>query len=140
MNRHTLYGYKNSGFIALTAALLMSSLSVCAKPLPEKEFLAVPAGNGVYELAYDASQNVLFAASAPSFNKDKTDGLVYKLNPDTLVATGKITTKRRAFATVLDEENHILYIGNTLEGAVTLIDTRTDKEIKTVQLSDISNP
>lgn len=140
MNRHALYGYKNSGFIALTAALLMSSFAVCARPLPEKEFLAVPTGNGVYELAYDASQNVLYAASAPSFDKDKTDGLVYKLNPDTLMPTGKITTDRRAFATVLDEENHILYLGNTLEGSVTLINTQSSKEIKTVQLSDISDP
>ncbi|WP_172893257.1 YncE family protein [Buttiauxella agrestis] len=140
MNRHTLYGYQKSGFIALTVALLMSSLSASAKPLPEKDFLTVPMGNGVYELAYDASQNVLFAASAPSFDKDKTDGLIYKLNPDTLKASGKITTKRRAFATVLDAENHILYIGNTLEGSVTLIDTRSGKEIKTVQLSDLSNP
>lgn len=140
MNRHTLYGYQKSGFIALTVALLMNSLSVSAKPLPEKDFLTVPMGNGVYELAYDASQNVLFAASAPSFDKDKTDGLIYKLNPDTLKASGKITTERRAFATVLDAENHILYIGNTLEGSVTLIDTRSGKEIKTVQLSDLSNP
>lgn len=140
MNRHTLYGYQKSGFIALTVALLMNSLSASAKPLPEKDFLTVPMGNGVYELAYDASQNVLFAASAPSFDKDKTDGLIYKLNPDTLKATGKITTERRAFATVLDAKNHILYIGNTLEGSVTLMDTRSGKEIKTVQLSDLSNP
>jgi YVTN family beta-propeller protein len=140
MNRHTLYGYQKSGFIALTVALLMSSLSASAKTLPEKDFLTVPMGNGVYELAYDASQNVLFAASAPSFDKDKTDGLVYKLNPDTLKASGKITTERRAFATVLDAENHILFIGNTLEGSVTLMDTRSGKEIKTVQLSDLSNP
>ncbi|SUW62320.1 Gluconolactonase [Buttiauxella agrestis] len=140
MNRHTLYGYQKSGFIALTVALLMNSLSASAKPLPEKDFLTVPMGNGVYELAYDASQNVLFAASAPSFDKDKTDGLIYKLNPDTLKATGKITTERRAFAAVLDAKNHILYIGNTLEGSVTLMDTRSGKEIKTVQLSDLSNP
>lgn len=140
MNRHTFYGYKKSGFIALTAALLMNSLSVNANPLPEKDFLATPVGHGVYELAYDASENVLFAASAPSFDKDKTHGLVYALNPDTLEATAKIATDRRAFATVLDEENHILYIGNTLEGSVTLIDTQSGKEIKTVQLSDISNP
>ncbi|WP_151993161.1 7-bladed beta-propeller protein YncE [Buttiauxella massiliensis] len=140
MNRHTLYGYQKSGFIALTVALFMSSMNAGAKPLPEKEFLTVPAGNGVYELAFDASQNVLFAASAPSFDKDKTHGLVYKLNPDTLASTGNITTDRRAFATVLDETNHILYIGNTLEGSVTLMDTRSGKEIKTVQLSDLSNP
>jgi len=140
MNRHTLYGYKKSGFIALTAVLLAHSINVSAKPLPEKDFLTVPTGNGLYELAYDASQNVLFAASAPSFDKDKTDGLIYKFNPETLNATGNISTKRRAFATVLDEENHTLYIGNTLDGSVTLIDTRTGKEIKTVQLSDTSHP
>lgn len=140
MNRHTLCGYKNSGFIALTAALLMGSFGINAKPLPEKDFLTVPAGKGVYELAFDASRNVLFVASAPSFDKDKTHGLVYTLSPDTLAATGNIATDRRAFATVLDQENHILYIGNTLEGSVTLIDTRNGKEIKTVQLSDMSNP
>lgn len=140
MNRHTFYGYKKSGFIAFATALLINSLSANAAPLPEKDFLAAPVGHGVYELAYDASQNVLFAASAPSFYKDKTDGLVYKLNPETLKTTGNINTHRRAFATVLDEENHILYIGNTLEGSVTLIDTRSGKEIKTVQLSDTSNP
>ncbi|WP_435954732.1 YncE family protein [Dryocola sp. BD626] len=140
MKKPGLYLYKKTGIATFTAAVLLASLSVTAAPLPEKDFLAVPTGHGVYELAYDAGQNVLYAASAPSFDKDKTHGLVYKLNPDTLAKSGSIATDRRAFATVLDEANHILYIGNTLEGSVSAIDTKTGKEMKTVQLSDISNP
>ncbi len=140
MNKQTFSPYKKPGCFALSAALMLISFTAGAGSLPEKDFLSVPTGHGVYELAYDASQNILFAASAPSFEKTKTHGLVYQLNPDTLLATGKIATDRRAFATALDEANHILYIGNTLEGSVSLIDTRSGKEIKTVQLSDISNP
>ncbi|MCT4716239.1 hypothetical protein MUA01_14845 [Enterobacteriaceae bacterium H18W14] len=74
----------------------------------------------------------MYNASALSFDKSKNHGLVYKLNPDTLAASGNIATDRRAFATALEEEKHILYIGNTLEGSVSLIDTRSGKEIKTV--------
>lgn len=139
MNLHNMYVNKSHFLLTLAAAMWVASFPATAK-VAEKDFLTEPVGNGVYELAYDASQNILFAASAPSFDKDKTHGLVYKLNPDDLSSKGTIATGRRAFATLLDEENHILYIGNTLEGSVSLLDTKNGKEIKTVQLSDISDP
>lgn len=139
MNLHTVYACKPRLLLTFAATLFVASLPAAAN-LAEKDFLTQAVGHGVYELAYDASANVLFAASAPSFDKDKTQGLVYKLNPEDLSSKGTIATDRRAFATVLDDENHILYLGNTLEGSVTLLDTRSGKEIKTVQLSDISNP
>lgn len=34
----------------------------------------------------------------------------------------------------------MLYVGNTLEGSVTIIDTRSGKEQAILQLSDTSNP
>lgn len=139
MSLHAAYANKPRLLLTMAAALLVATFPAAAK-LAEKDFLTAPVGNGVYELAYDAAENVLFAASAPSFDKDKTRGLVYKLNPQDLSSKGTIATQRRAFATVLDEKNHILYIGNTLEGSVSLLDTRSGKEIKTVQLSDTSNP
>lgn len=125
---------------ALTLTLLMTALSTHAAPRPQSDFMTATTGPGIYELAYDATQNSLFAASAPSFEKGKTNGLVYRLDPQTLKTTGTLTTSRRAFATALDEENHTLYLGNTLEGSVTLLDTRSGKEIKTLQLSQASNP
>ncbi|URO01370.1 YncE family protein [Leclercia adecarboxylata] len=130
----------NKTLCALAISLAMNTGSVFAKAFTEKDFVAQPLGHGVYELAYDKGQQAVYAASAPSFDKDKTDGLVFKLAAPSLQINARIPMERRTFAVALDEENHILYLGNALEGSVTLLDTRTDKAIKTLQLSDDSDP
>ncbi|MGK9173722.1 YncE family protein [Yokenella regensburgei] len=140
MTLSRLPALKAASAITLSLTLLVTSFSASAATRPQSDFLTASPGPGIYELAYDASQNTLFAASAPSFDKDKTHGLVYRLDPQTLNTTGTLNTSRRAFATALDEANHRLYLGNTLEGSVTLLDTRSGKELKTLQLSDTSNP
>ncbi|WP_409429807.1 YncE family protein [Kosakonia sp.] len=123
---------------ALSFALFSAALY--AQEFTERDFPSQPLGHGVYELAYDHGQKTLFAASAPSFAKDKTDGLVFRLAADSLKIDQRITTQRRTFAVALDEANHLLYLGNSLEGSLTLLDTRTNNVIKTLQLSDDSDP
>ena len=140
MTLHNVKTLKASAALAVTAAFMLTSVSGYSATLPEKNFITQPVGHGVYELAYDGEAKVLFAASAPSFDKDKTNGKIYKLDLEDLTGTGVIETTRRAFATVLDEESQTLYVGNTLEGSVTLIDTRTGKEQALIQLADTSNP
>lgn len=125
---------------ALALSLAISSCFALAKDFTEKDFQSQPLGHGVYELAYDKGQQAIYAASAPSFDKDKTAGMVYLLNAHTLQINDKIATERRTFAVSLDEENHILYLGNALEGSIALLDTRTNKVINTIQLSDSSDP
>ncbi|MDU4841284.1 MAG: YncE family protein [Leclercia adecarboxylata] len=131
---------KNKTLCALAISLAMHSGSLFAKEFTEKDFLVQPLGRGVYELAYDKDQNALYAASAPSFDKDKTAGLVFQLAAPTLKIEHQIPTERRTFAVALDQEQHILWLGNALEGSVTLLDTRNNKIIKTIQLSDDSDP
>ncbi|QBM21573.1 YncE family protein [Citrobacter arsenatis] len=140
MNLHNVKSLKRYSCVALATALLFTSLSSVAQTLPEKDFLTRDVGNGVYELAVDSQQNTLFAASSPSFDKDKTRGLIYKLDLEKLTTTEVIEISRRAFATAMDEENQVLYVGNTLEGSVTLIDTRSGKELAILQLSEAKNP
>lgn len=140
MTLHNVKTLSTSIRAAMAAALMLTSVSGFSAALPEKDFVTQPVGHGVYELAYDGQAKVLFAASAPSFDKDQTKGKIYKLNLEDLTGTGVIETTRRAFATALDEENHLLYVGNTLEGSVTVIDTRTGKELAVIQLADTSNP
>lgn len=140
MNLHNVKPLKRYSCVALATALLCTSLSSAAQTLPEKDFLTRDVGNGVYELAVDSQQNALFVASSPSFDKDKTSGLIYKLDLEKLTTTEVIDTSRRAFATALDEENQVLYVGNTLEGSVTLVDTRSGKELAILQLSEAKNP
>lgn len=131
---------KNKALCALAISLAFHAGAVLAKDFSETDFQSQPLGHNVYELAYDNAQKSLYAASAPSFDKDKTAGLVFLLGADSLQIDKKIATQRRTFAVALDEANHILYLGNALEGSVTLLDTRTNKEIKTIQLSDDSDP
>ena len=140
MTLHTVKTLKASVGAAIATTLLLASTSSFAAELTEKGFVSQPVGHGVYELAYDGQAKVLFAASAPSFDKDKTKGKVYKLDREDLTKRGVIDTQRRAFATAIDAQNRILYIGNTLEGSVTLIDTQTGKELAVIQLSDTRNP
>ncbi|WP_374754055.1 YncE family protein, partial [Type-E symbiont of Plautia stali] len=102
----------------------------------EMDFKTQPLGHGVYEMAYVKERNALFAASSPSFDEDKRAGVVFELAADTLRIDKKIPTNRRVFSAALDEESHILYLGNALDGSVTLLDSRTGKELRTLQLSD----
>lgn len=99
MNLHNVKSLKRYSCVALATVLLFTSLSSVAQTLPEKDFLTRDVGNGVYELAVDSQQNALFAASSPSFEKDKTSGLIYKLDLEKLTTTEVIETSRRAFAT-----------------------------------------
>jgi YVTN family beta-propeller protein len=130
---------KNKTLCALAISLAMHSGALFAKDFTEKDFLVQPLGHGVYELAYDKEQNALYAASAPYFDKDKTAGLVFQLAAPTLKIERQIPTERRTFAVALDQEQHILYLGNALEGSVTLLNTRNNAIVKTIQLSDDSN-
>lgn len=133
MNFKTL---KNQSLCALAISLAIHSGTALAKDFTEAQFASQALGHGVYELAYDAGQKSLYAASAPSFDKDKTAGEVFRLSTDSLKIDERITTQRRPFAVSLDEPNHILWLGNALDGSVTLLDTRTNKEVKILLLAD----
>lgn len=131
---------KKTVFRALALSFFIHASLVNAADFTEKDFKSQSLGHGVYELAYDKGQNALYAASAPSFEKDKTAGLVFQLDANSLKINHKIATERRTFAVALDEANHTLYLGNAMEGSIALLDTRTNNVINTIQLSDESNP
>jgi len=136
MKMHLSASGKGFSLSALASAVLLLSCSTLAADLPENQFHTQPIGHGLYELAFDGTSNTLFAASTPSFAKEKNGGIVFKVNPSTLATDANIATQRRAFATALDEQRHLLYIGNTVDGSVTVIDTRSGKELATIELSE----
>jgi YVTN family beta-propeller protein len=136
MKMHLSTSGKGFSLSALASAVLLLSCSTLAADLSESQFQTKPVGHGLYELAFDGTSNTLFAASTPSFAKEKNGGIVFRVNPATLATDANIVTKRRAFATALDEQRHLLYIGNTVDGSVTVIDTQTGKELATIQLNE----
>ncbi|KRG62771.1 hypothetical protein ABB26_14980 [Stenotrophomonas humi] len=91
---------------------------------------------GLYELAYSPLQNALFVASSGGFGDDAGPAQVLRLDPKTLAVQARIPLERKAFGVVLDDVGHRLYVGNTVDTSVTVVDTAQNKAIGTVQLME----
>jgi hypothetical protein len=62
---HEFQNIKKSISLRARISLALHAGSACAKDFSEDQFASQPLGHGVYELAYDAGQNAVYAASAP---------------------------------------------------------------------------
>ena len=78
---------------------------------------------GLYELAYSPRQNALFVASSGGFGPDASPAKVLRLNPQTLAVEGEIPLERKAFGVAFDDASGRLYVGNTVDLSVTVVDT-----------------
>lgn len=93
-------------------------------------------GKGLYELAYSERQNAVFVASSGSFGEDAEASRVLRLDPGTLEVQAEINLERKGFGVALDDEADRLYVGNTSDASITVIDTATNKVIDVVQLAE----
>jgi len=91
---------------------------------------------GLYELAYSPSQNAVFVASSGGFGDAAGPAQVLRLDPTTLAVQQRIPLERKGFGVVLDDANNRLYVGNTVDTSVTVVDTAQNKAIGTVQLME----
>ena len=91
---------------------------------------------GLYELAYSAKQNAVYVASSGGFGDDAGPAQVLKLEPTTLAVQATIPLERKGFGVVLDDANDRLYVGNTVDTSVTVVDTAQGKAIGIVQLME----
>ncbi len=91
---------------------------------------------GLYELAYSAKQDAVYVASSGGFGDDASPAQVLQLDPKTLAVKATIPLQRKAFGVVLDDANDRLYVGNTVDTSVTVVDTAQGKELGVVQLME----
>ena len=91
---------------------------------------------GLYELAYSPKQNAVFVASSGGFGDDAGPAQVLRLNPATLAVETRIPLERKAFGVVLDDAHDRLYVGNTVDLSVTVVDTAQNKAVGTIQLME----
>ena len=75
---------------------------------------------GLYEIAA-ASPSALFVAATPSFEKTQ-GGLLYQVDPATLQVARTLKLDRRAFALGYNRKTGLLYVGNTLDGSLTVVE------------------
>jgi DNA-binding beta-propeller fold protein YncE len=134
---------------ALAACALAAVLAGCAQPGPAAltstpaapaSTAAVPTvqrqalAQGLYELAYSARQNAVYVASSGGFGATAGPSQVLRLDPGTLAVQARIPLERKGFGVALDDAAGRLYVGNTVDTSVTVVDTVAGKTVGLVQL------
>lgn len=126
--------------LAVTLSLGTPSAFAVGKTTPAAETAAAvlrkPVAQGLYELAYSPTVDVVYVASSGGFGDTAGPAQLLLLDPNTLDVEAQIPLERKAFGLVLDDANHRLYIGNTVDTSVTVVDTNTHKVVGIVQLME----
>lgn len=103
--------------LAVTLSLGTPSAFAVGKTTPAAETAAAvlrkPVAQGLYELAYSPTVDVVYVASSGGFGDAAGPAQLLLLDPNTLDVEAQIPLERKAFGLVLDDANHRLYIGNT---------------------------
>ncbi|RYF72936.1 MAG: YncE family protein [Comamonadaceae bacterium] len=88
---------------------------------------------GIYEVAVAPSSGAVFVATAPSFDAT-SPGFVHRLDARTLQPLQTVQLPRRAFALGLNSVTNTLYVGNTLDGSLTVVDATSGQVKGQIQL------
>jgi YVTN family beta-propeller protein len=112
------------------ATALFSTSAVMAADTQE---LNQPISKGAYELAFSNSDNALFLATSQNATNEK-GGTVYRLDPQNLTVKQTIDTDLKAFGATINPKTNVLYIGNTVNAAVTAVDATSGKVLNTLVL------
>ncbi|RMW99005.1 YncE family protein [Allofranklinella schreckenbergeri] len=127
----TLAGCAHQGQAPANAAAKAVQAGAQAQPQVVRQAVAP----GLYELAYSPKFNAVFVNSSGGFGKDAPASRLLRLDPQSLAVLGEIPLQRRGFGMALDEDAGRIYIGNTIDSSVTVIDIASGKTLGVVQLA-----
>lgn len=130
---------KTHWIFALLATSSALALPVQAQRLcsPTTSHVQTVVGPGVYELAYSPRQDAVYAAVAGGFNDDAPPSSLVQLDAATLQEQSRLLLPYRAFGLALDDQANRLYVGHSLQGRISVIDTQRNRRLHTVQLSQL---
>ncbi|ROR18179.1 DNA-binding beta-propeller fold protein YncE [Comamonas sp. BIGb0124] len=144
-----MFPWKSSLSLLATAALL----AACAQPggtpaagvsASQPGAVSAPAvaqqrravGQGLYELAYSPRQNAVFVASTGGFGADAAPARILRLDPATLAVQAEIQLPNRGFGVILDDAANRLYVGNSSEASITVVDTAANRVSHVITLAE----
>lgn len=104
-------------------------------PVPDR-VTTVELAAGIYQLEFSPRLNALFVASTGGFGPTASPSRIIRLSPTTLTVEAEIALPSKGFSLALDEAAARLYVGNTLDSSVTVIDLLTNAIVGTVQLAE----
>ncbi len=95
-----------------------------------------PIAPALYELALSPSQRALFAASAGGLGPSAPPSKLFRLAPDTLAVQHIIDLPFAGFGLALDDAAGRLYVGHTMDAAVSVVDIATNTVSGTLRLEE----
>ena len=117
---------------ALRVTLLATALFSASGMLAHADELTQPVSKGAYELAFSPSDDTLFLAA--SQGSEAPGGAVFRLDAHSLAVKQTIATELKSFGAAINPQTNVLYISNTLNGALTAIDAVSGKVRNTLVL------
>jgi YVTN family beta-propeller protein len=103
---------------------------------PSERILRAKVAPGLYEIVYSPAQDAVFVASAGGRGEDAEPARILRLNPETLETEGEIVLPGRGFGLALDDESNRLYVGDSMNASITVIDLGTNSVVGSVQLAE----
>lgn len=98
-----------------------STFADAAASLASAPLLRQDAFDGIYEATMSIDGGSVFVATISGFDK-QNGGTIHRLDPRTLQAVQSIQVPRRSFALGLNDVTGTLYVGNTMEGSLSVVD------------------
>ncbi|MEQ4619159.1 MAG: hypothetical protein ABN482_14120 [Corticimicrobacter sp.] len=91
---------------------------------------------GLYELVYSERQDAVFVVSAGDRHAPDAVSRVLRLDPVTLAVQSTITLPLRGFGLALDDASGRLYVGHSLDAAVSVVDIDQGGVRATIRLAE----
>jgi DNA-binding beta-propeller fold protein YncE len=103
----------------------------------EPSLLRMEPAPALYELVHSRSQNALFVASAGGFGDGAAPSKLLRLDPATLALQAEIALPHRGFGVTLDDAAGRLYVGHSLDAAISAVDIASNRVVGTAKLADM---
>lgn len=126
----------------LAAAMMMLSGPLAAQDAPttisepSERIVRRELAPALYEVAYSPAENAVFVASAGGRGEGAATGRVFRLDPTTLETEAEIVLPGSGFGLALDDAAGRLYVGDTTQATVTVIDIAANTVVGTVRLAE----
>lgn len=117
-----------------TAPIQSGAARNAAAAMAASPMLRQDAFKGIYEVAVSGDVSSVFVATINGFDKENA-GFIQRLDARTLQAMQTIQVPYRSFGLGLNRVTNTLYVGNTMEGALSVVDATSGMVKGVIQLA-----
>lgn len=104
--------------------------------IPQDRIKRVDVAPGLYQIEFSQRLNALFVASTGGFGGSAVASKIVRLSAGSMQMEAEFTLPTKGFSLALDDAAGRLYVGNTLDSSVSILDIDAGAVLGTVQLAE----